>query len=60
MSYSEAAYFDGYHVAHCATWEDHKRAQRKYQRAQEAARYAPEAWSTIAPSNVNNLLAKVA
>ena len=28
MIYSEAAYFDGAHVAHIAAWEDHQRLQR--------------------------------
>jgi hypothetical protein len=25
MNYSEAAYFDGAHVAHIAAWKDHQR-----------------------------------
>lgn len=28
MIYSEAAYFDGYHFAHIAAFEEHKRLQR--------------------------------
>ena len=28
MIYSEASYFDGYHFAHIAAFEEHKRLQR--------------------------------
>lgn len=28
MLYSEAAYFDGYHVQHIADWLEHKRIER--------------------------------
>jgi hypothetical protein len=28
MNYSEAAYFDGAHVAHIAAWKEHQRLRR--------------------------------
>lgn len=36
MIYSEAAYFDGYHVAHIAAWLEYKRAlerEKQWKRA---------------------------
>lgn len=35
MIYAEAAYFDGYAVAHCAAREDHQRLERKKRLARE-------------------------
>lgn len=36
MIYSEAAYFDGYHVAHCAARDEHLRIERKRNEARKA------------------------
>lgn len=36
MIYSEAAYFDGYHVAHCAARDEHLRIERKRTAARKA------------------------
>lgn len=38
MIYSEAAYFDGAPVKHCADWLDHKRLQRLERDAERIAR----------------------
>jgi len=38
MIYSEAAYFDGVPVAHCAAWEDAKRLKRIASRNRAAMR----------------------
>lgn len=35
MLYSEAAYFDGYHVAHIAAYEEAKRLSRKRDEARK-------------------------
>lgn len=36
MLYSEAAYFDGNHCAHCATRDEHIRIERKRTEARRA------------------------
>lgn len=33
MLYCEASYFNGYHFAHIAMWEDHMRLARKHSAA---------------------------
>jgi hypothetical protein len=38
MIYSEAAYFDGAHVAHIAEWQDHRRVQNLFAVAGDNAR----------------------
>lgn len=38
MIYSEAAYFDGFHVAHIAAWEDFQTRQRRHRARQTAMR----------------------
>jgi hypothetical protein len=40
MIYSEAAYFDGAHVAHIAAWYEHKRLERIRDQARAAIRKA--------------------
>lgn len=37
MSYSEAAYFDGYHFAHIAAFEEHQRLRRINRQCRAAA-----------------------
>lgn len=41
MIYSEAAYFDGVHVQHCADRDEHFRIKRKEKEREKAARYMP-------------------
>jgi hypothetical protein len=36
MIYSEATYFDGYHFAHCAAWEEKRRLDRRQADARKA------------------------
>lgn len=38
VSYSEAAYFDGYHVQHIADYFEHKRLSRLHKNARDAYR----------------------
>ncbi|WLJ71233.1 hypothetical protein [Sphingomonas phage Birtae] len=38
MIYAEAAYFDGYHFAHIAAFEEHKRLKRIRDNATKAVR----------------------
>jgi hypothetical protein len=40
MIYDEASYFDGYHFAHIARWQDYHRVQRNLERCSVMAKRA--------------------
>jgi hypothetical protein len=42
MNYSEAAYFEGAHVAHIAAWQDHRRVRQIYATVSAHARCRPD------------------
>ena len=50
MNYSEAAYFDGAHVAHIAAWQDHQRVLRLISRAEAVAAHCVRPNSNFASS----------